>query len=239
MLHNTTTDAIRSRQAVRSFSETPVSDELICELLELADRAPSGFNLQPWQFVVVKDPTMKQLLYHIAMEQKQVLDAPATVVFVANPRAWKENYRKILQLGLDSGVMPERQVKFYRRNVRLLFQTAPLGIFGLLKRLALPVMRFFHPVPNLITTHQEAAHYVRAQTMLAAGTFMLAARSAGLDTSPMEGFDEYRLKKLLNIPSFMTVPIIIALGHRNPEHSQPMSIRLPLAEKCHFEKFRK
>jgi nitroreductase len=51
-------DAISSRQSVRAFTDQPVELATIREILEMAGRAPSGSNLQPWKVhVVAGDPT--------------------------------------------------------------------------------------------------------------------------------------------------------------------------------------
>ncbi len=65
---------------------------------------------------------------------------------------------------------------------------------------------------------------------------MIAASAAGLDTCPMEGFDELRLKRLLKIPSYMTVPVIIPVGTA-AVRADKQSIRLPLADKLSFNLF--
>ncbi|MDA7785578.1 nitroreductase family protein, partial [Pseudomonadales bacterium] len=41
-------EAVVARKSIRSFLDTPVSDEQISQLLEKAARAPSGGNVQPW-----------------------------------------------------------------------------------------------------------------------------------------------------------------------------------------------
>jgi nitroreductase len=234
---NSTFDSIRQRCAVRRFSTAEIPDTVLVELLDLANCAPSGFNLQPWHFIVVKSPELKQLIKHIALEQPQATEAPVLVVFVADPGAWKSSYEEVLRLGQKSGKMSERHIKSYRRSVGLMFRTGPLGLFGLAKKIGIIVRRLFKPTPNVITSAQEAAAYVRSQTMLAAATFMIAAKSAQLDTSPMEGFDEERLKKLLAIPASMTVPLIIAVGHALDESNVVPSIRLPLEQKLSIDLF--
>jgi nitroreductase len=45
--------AIRTRRSVRKYKSTPVPKELVLELLEAANLAPSATNRQPWEFVVV------------------------------------------------------------------------------------------------------------------------------------------------------------------------------------------
>ncbi len=149
-MENSTFQAIRARRATKKFARTEIDEKLLLELLELANRAPSGFNLQPWHFIIVRDANMKKLISHIAMNQTQVVDAAATVVFVANPRAWSEEYHKLLALGEESGTMTEEHRAFYRKNVDLLFKTGPVGIFGFMKKLGVPFMRLFKPIPHLL-----------------------------------------------------------------------------------------
>ena len=48
-------DAILSRRSIRKYTEQPVSDEIVKELLEAAMSAPSAGNEQPWHFVVIKE----------------------------------------------------------------------------------------------------------------------------------------------------------------------------------------
>jgi len=49
-------DVVLSQRACRSFADRPVDDELVARCLEAATHAPSAENLQPWVFVVVRDP---------------------------------------------------------------------------------------------------------------------------------------------------------------------------------------
>jgi len=53
-------EAIRKRRSIRRFKETPVPDQQIERLLEAAQLAPSGFNVQPWQFIFVEDKELKR-----------------------------------------------------------------------------------------------------------------------------------------------------------------------------------
>lgn len=234
---NPTFEAIRRRRAVRRFSNREIPDHALVELLDLANHAPSGFNLQPWHFVLVRNPDLKRLLVHVVMGQVQVEQAPVTVVFVADPMAWRSSYPSVLELGRTTGLMPDAVVESYRRNVSLVFRQGPLGLIGFGKRIVLPIRRLFKPTPNIPTSVHESAYYVRAQTMLAAATFMIAARSIGIDSCPMEGFDEERLKKLLAIPRHMTIPVIIPVGYALDEFQYTPPLRLPLEEKLSIDLF--
>lgn len=237
MSSNFTFTAIRQRQAVRRFSSKPVPDALLYEVLDLANRAPSGFNLQPWRFIVVVDHEVKRLLHHIALDQMQVAEAPAVVVFVADPDCWKKPYSEILENSVEAGVMSEQYSDHLRRTVNMIFRQGPFGISGFMKRIVQPIRRLGKPVPRVITSRSNLVEYVRQHTMLAVGTFLIAAESAGLATCPMEGFDEDRLKKLLAVPSRMTVPAIVATGYMVEGDATPYSFRTPLDDKLSVDLF--
>lgn len=77
-------DAALARRSVRTYQDTPVTDEEITTLLELTGRAPSAFNLQPWRFVVVRDQDTKDQLRAAAYGQRQVGEAPVVIAMYAD-----------------------------------------------------------------------------------------------------------------------------------------------------------
>ncbi len=48
-------ETILTRRSIRKYTEQPVPDALVTDLLRAAMAAPSAGNQQPWQFVVVRD----------------------------------------------------------------------------------------------------------------------------------------------------------------------------------------
>lgn len=64
-------DQLRERRSVRYFSPEPVPDELIDAAIEAAGSAPSGANMQPWTFVVVRDPETKRAIREAAEEEEK------------------------------------------------------------------------------------------------------------------------------------------------------------------------
>ncbi|GMF51443.1 unnamed protein product [Phytophthora fragariaefolia] len=80
--------------------------------------------------------------------------------------------------------------------------------------------------PNVST---EAWAY--KQTTFAVATFLYAAQVHGLATCPMEGLDQAKVKKALNIPDRYSIPVVVALGHENPDAKPAKpSVRLPPKE---------
>jgi len=63
---------------------------------------------------------------------------------------------------------------------------------------------------------------------------MIVARYFGLETHPMEGYDEARLKRFLGVGKGKLIPLIIAIGYKHPE-KEP----LPRAYRFSFEEFGK
>ena len=64
-------EEIRRRRTVRQFSARPVAREIIETCLRAAGTAPSGANLQPWQFVVVQDPAVKREIREAAETEER------------------------------------------------------------------------------------------------------------------------------------------------------------------------
>jgi nitroreductase len=84
MTESTAAAAALSRRSIRQYSPTPIPQDDLRELLRLAGRAPSAFNVQPWRFVVVQDDAAKSSLAEAAYGQQQVLRAPATIVLYSD-----------------------------------------------------------------------------------------------------------------------------------------------------------
>lgn len=77
---------IRTRRSIRKYTDQPVTDEIVMQLLESARLAPSGSNTQPWHFIVVRSEAMRQQLAKVAHNQKWMADAPVNLVCVADAR---------------------------------------------------------------------------------------------------------------------------------------------------------
>jgi nitroreductase len=85
---------------------------------------------------------------------------------------------------------------------------------GPLKRAFSRVASLFKPTPNLMS-RADIRTMAHKSTALAAATFMLAMRSEGYDTCPMEGFDPWRAQALLSLPRGAEVNMFLAVGKRS------------------------
>ena len=84
---------MQRRRSVRSFSDRPVPCEVIENCLRAAGTSPSGANMQPWHFVAVSDPDVKQQIQEAAEEQERR--------FYSRP-ASKEWVQAVRPLGTDA-----------------------------------------------------------------------------------------------------------------------------------------
>jgi nitroreductase len=80
----TAPDAALSRRSIRQYEPTPIPEADLRELVRLAGRAPSAYNVQPWRFVVVQDDDLKAKLADAAFGQQQVRRAPSTIVLYSD-----------------------------------------------------------------------------------------------------------------------------------------------------------
>ena len=128
------TEAILERQSVRAFLDRPVERALVAEILDLARRAPSGGNLQPWHVDVVAGPDLVALK---AKVQAGLAANPAGegTEFPVYPPAlgepWRSRRRRVGEqlyaaIGIPREDRPAR-LRQFARNFDLF--GAPVGLF--------------------------------------------------------------------------------------------------------------
>ncbi len=77
-------DALEKRRSIRSYETRPVPKEIIHELIDAAETAPSAGNLRARRYVVVVNPEMRKALAVAAYGQSQVENAPLIIVVCAD-----------------------------------------------------------------------------------------------------------------------------------------------------------
>jgi len=77
-------EAIKTRRSIRAFTNQEVSEEEVRNLIDAARHAPSAGNIQPWEFVIVRDSNRKHMLAAAALDQTFIEEAPVAIVVCAN-----------------------------------------------------------------------------------------------------------------------------------------------------------
>ena len=179
--------ALRERRSINFFEpDVEIADEKIDELILLANLAPSSFNLQPWRLIIVKDKEKKKILRQCAFSQPKVEEASVVFIVIADPAAVELNAERVLRSWIELGYIKEEQKDTYRGMMAQLY-----GEKGSLTRKLFAVKN----------------------ASLFGMNMMIAARGIGLETHPMDGFDEACIKKAFGIPDDKIIPMLIAAGY--------------------------
>ena len=75
----TLSEAIQDRRATPSFDGTPIPSEDLRKIIDAGLSAPSGYNIQPWRFIVVQGEEQKKRLRGAAYNQGKVEEASAVI----------------------------------------------------------------------------------------------------------------------------------------------------------------
>lgn len=99
----TVTEAISSRRATRRYTDQAVPTEILDRVVENALEAPSAFNAQMRDLVVVQDQAVKQAIFD-ASGQQQFLDAPVVFVVVGRSEVVPDDAEEVLGAELTEKV---------------------------------------------------------------------------------------------------------------------------------------
>lgn len=205
---------VTSRRSVRIYTDEVIPDEIVEECLDLALLAPNSSNLQPWEFYWVKSTEKKFKLKQYCFNQGAARTAPTLIVCVARPDHWKLGQKINLDYFSQRGNTPKNVRTYYEKLVPFTYGNGPLNIFAPFKKLLITFLGFFRVVPRGPFGFNGNRLWATKTTALACENLMLSFRAAGYDTCPMEGFDEVRVKRLLNLPRQASVVMVVSAGKR-------------------------
>lgn len=181
-------EAIRRRRSVRRYTDRPVSDEDLDELLRLALLAPTGGMAQAWSIVVVREPERRAALAELIV------------------RGGAEYFRMVRPAA--PGASPEEHAEWarsYAREALGTYPKVPVWIVGL------RVPRDVFPADR--RAEERDADIVSVGFMIE--NLMVAARAKGLGTVPtvFQWFVEDEFRALLGVPPEIEIPLVTPLGH--------------------------
>lgn len=199
-------EALSRRRAHRHFTSEPLPEGVLDDILRLASLAPSGYNLQPWRFIVVSEPGSKQKLWEVSYKQDKIKEAPATIICLGETKGWSKTLEEMLEEGRRLGVYNDA----YSDHVRQTVGSVVDGWGGSL--------------------------WVTRQVMIAVTSLMLAAESLGVQSCPMEGFQEAKVKEAFGIPEDVRVVCLVGLGFC-PEETKAFPGRLPAERLVYWQTY--
>lgn len=187
-----TTENLNWRYATKSYDTTKkLSDEQRQAVLDALRLSPSSMGLQPWKFIHVTDPAIREKLRAAAYNQPQLTEA-SDIIVLASRIGMDETYvDACLKSVAETREMPVEALADYRKML--------MGAVN--------------------GRSQEAlTEWSARQVYIALGVALAIAAELRIDATPMEGFDSKQFDEILGLSEYsVTSRTILALGFRSPE----------------------
>jgi nitroreductase len=207
-------EGILTTRALRRYTDEPVSDDDIVACLRAANQAPSGGNIQPWQFLVVTDPDLRAQVGDLYGRAYRRYEKALLAVRPPSPR---EDDEASFQRTLDAS-----------RHLADHLGEAPALVLFLMPDVDLTLTDDQGPL-DIGTTY--ASVYPSVQN------FMLAARSRGLGTvlTTVYRIHHDELRAVLGIPDRFEVVALVPVGHPTGRFGEAR--RRPVERVTHWNRF--
>ncbi|MDF9778684.1 nitroreductase family protein [Pseudomonas baetica] len=185
---NAVIECIVSRSAAKYYDPAAtLSDDQIRELVRIGTTAPTSFHIQNWRFIAVRTPEAKARLSPIAWNQPPITEAAVTFIICG-------------QLA-DSSVIPER--------------LAPLVEAGVMPATMVPDWEL--PARDLYLEHPQRQRDEAVRTgTFGASAIIYAARSLGLGSTPMIGFDADAVAREFGLAENEVPVMLLSIGAERP-----------------------
>lgn len=200
-MSNAVIETILSRTAAKYYDPAAtLSDDEIRELVRIGTTAPTSFHMQNWRFIAVRTPEAKARLSPIAWSQPAITDAAVTFIVCG-------------QLA-DSSVIPDR--------------LAPLVASGVMPETMVPEWEI--PARDLYMAYPQRQRDEAVRTgTFGAAAMIYAARSMGLGSTPMIGFDDEAVHREFGLTKDEVPVMLLSIGaERSGNWAQKP--RRPIAE---------
>lgn len=201
-------ESLQWRYATKKFDPNKtIAAETWSALEESLVLTPSSYGLQPWKFLIITNPEIKEQLKPLSWNQAQVTDCSHYVVFAIKKNLTAADVDRFVARTAEVRDVPVESIKGYRD---MMVSDVVNG-------------------PRSFTANEWAAR----QVYIALGNFMTSAALVGVDTCPMEGIDPGKYDRLLGLPEkgFATV-VACAAGYRSEDdkYATLAKIRFSLEE---------
>ena len=201
---------IEERRSSNNFIEgVKIPDKDFTEIFELLKLAPSCFNIQHSNYLVVTDEEKKEQLRKAAFNQYKVHTASAVILVLGDKLAYK-NAENIYSGMLNLGIMSKLDYDNIVRDINNLYEGRGEDF--------------------------QRSEAIR-NTSLSAMMFMLIAKDKGWDTCPMIGFNQEEVRQIFNIPENYEIALMITMGEEDTSKTRMRGYRKPVGEFVSFNSF--
>jgi nitroreductase len=198
-------EAIKLRKSIRAYKPDPVPKRVLTELLEVATRAPSGSNTQPWEFIVLTEKVLDKL-NHTMLDKVgsgDIMKLQPDIEMFKRPA---------------KGIYGRKEQKFFKQFLDILKPEE--GKSKMQKWMELSVSRYGAPAFIIIVADKSASGWFIFDIGSITQTIALAAQEYGLGTCILgdAAYFPDDMRRIANIPESKQVIIGIAIGYPNWDH---------------------
>jgi len=217
----------------RFSKDKKVSEELLTQICQVTQRAPTSFNSQPYKIILVRSKQAKEALAGAMLNDSnsaRVMDSDVTAVFCADLQV-VDNIPKIQALFREAGHAPEDYIK---KMIPMGLTVQSMGFSGLRSYVAKIIAPVLLKIISLIRTapsYNSPKTWAFRQLGFVTDHFVLAATAAGLGSAIMEGFASQKVSKELAIPSKYKPFCLVSIGYKDESvEGRPKSLKFPMGE---------
>ncbi|MGZ7068470.1 MAG: NAD(P)H-dependent oxidoreductase [Methanobacterium sp.] len=193
---------LKERYATKKFDGKKIDEDKIKQIKEMIRLSPSAINLQPWKIKIISDESIKEKLSPATMDQPQIESCSHLLVFCADTDL-EERANKLLD-SLKASNVPEENLQFLESVLNNFLSSL---------------------------SDEKGVCEVQHNVFIAATTAIYAAKSLGIDSCPMKGFNPAAYSEILELPDNLVPTIIVPLGYAA---DTPMPKTRLLAEEIFF-----
>jgi nitroreductase/dihydropteridine reductase len=185
-------ESLQWRYAVKRMNGKKVPQEKVDIILEAARLAPTSAGLQPFSIFVITDPELLKKIQPIAFNQPQITEASHLLVFAAWDNITDAQIDEVMDNTLRERGLPAGSLDAYKDKLK--------GSFG-------------------AKTPEERFQSAARQAYISFGVAIAAAATEQVDATPMEGFNNKELDKLLGLEQKgLRSVTLLPLGYRDEEN---------------------
>ncbi len=209
-------EVARRRRSVRKYTDRPIAEKDMNDILDMGLLAPNSSNLQPFELYWVRSPQKKKQLVEACLSQNAAKTAQELVVCVARWDQWNECRKEYVQWLRGETGIPKPVMLYYERLAQTMYNQGPLGVYGAMRKATVTATGLFRPMPRAPMSDEDMRVWAVKSAALCCENIMLAAAAKGFDSCPMEGMDAVRVAKIVGVSgSKWDIPMVLGFGYRS------------------------
>jgi nitroreductase len=192
---NPVLEALQFRHACKKFDpQRKIPRDDLATILECGRLSPSSFGMEPWKFIVVETPALREALRTACWGQPQVTDASDVIVIVGKTALLRPNSDYVKSMFARRDFPPEALAAYLERYAE-------------------------HHEGEIDSVMNDYA-WVSKQCYIALANMMSAAAAVSIDSCPIEGFGKTEVEQVLGLEATAEeAVVVVTFGYRLQEQT--------------------